>query len=42
MLDWGGSDAMKIRVQFDVRRIFFDFGGETAERVSVGVVWTLK
>jgi hypothetical protein len=42
ILDWGRSDAMAIRFQFDVRRIFFDFGGETAERIGVGVVWTLK
>ena len=42
ILDWGRRDAMKIRFQFDVRRIFFDFGGETAERIGVGAVWTLK
>jgi hypothetical protein len=42
LLDYAWSDDMKFRVQFDVRRIFFDFGGETAERISVGVVWTLK
>lgn len=42
LLDYATSDSMAIRVQFDVRRIFFDFGGETAERVAVGLVWTLK
>ena len=42
LVDYAWSDDMKFRVQFDVRRIFFDFGGETAERVSVGVVWTFK
>ena len=42
VVDWARSDGLKIRFQFDVRRIFFDFGGETAERVSAGVVWTLK
>jgi hypothetical protein len=42
LVDWARNDSMKIRFQFDVRRIFFDFGGETAERVGVGVVWTLK
>src|SRR5438132_1713994 len=42
VVDYGRSPSMKIRFQFDVRRIFFDFGGETAERVSVGVVWALK
>jgi len=39
LVDYAWSDDMKFRVQFDVRRIFFDFGGETAERISVGVVW---
>jgi hypothetical protein len=42
LVDYAWSDDMKIRVQFDVRRIFFDFGGETAERIGVGVVWTIK
>jgi hypothetical protein len=42
LVDYVTSDTMAIRVQFDVRRIFFDFGGETAERIGVGVVWTLK
>jgi hypothetical protein len=42
LVDYATSDTMAIRVQFDVRRIFFDFGGETAERIGVGVVWTLK
>jgi hypothetical protein len=42
LVDYATSDSMAIRVQFDVRRIFFDFGGETAERIGVGVVWTLK
>jgi hypothetical protein len=42
IVDYARSDSMKIRFQFDVRRIFFDFGGETAERVGVGAVWTLK
>ena len=42
IVDYARRDSMKIRFQFDVRRIFFDFGGETAERVGVGVVWTLK
>jgi hypothetical protein len=42
LLDYATSDTMAIRAQFDVRRIFFDFGGETAERISVGVVWTLR
>jgi hypothetical protein len=42
LVDYSTSDALRIRVQFDVRRIFFDFGGETAERVGVGVVWTMK
>jgi hypothetical protein len=41
-VDYATSGTMAIRAQFDVRRIFFDFGGETAERISVGVVWTLK
>ena len=31
--------AFAIRVQFDFRRILFDFGGENAERLSVGLVW---
>lgn len=42
LVDYATSESMAIRVQFDVRRIFFDFGGETAERIGVGVVWTLK
>jgi hypothetical protein len=42
VLDYERSRALSVRAQFDVRRIFFDFGGETAERVSVGVVWTLQ
>lgn len=42
VLDYAASDSMRVRVQFDVRRIFFDFGGETAERVGVGLVWTMK
>jgi hypothetical protein len=42
LVDYATSDTMAIRAQVDVRRIFFDFGGETAERISVGVVWTLK
>jgi hypothetical protein len=42
LVDYATSDSMAIRFQFDVRRIFFDFGGETAERIGVGVVWTLK
>jgi len=42
MLDYARSDALAIRFQFDVRRIFFDFGGETAERIGVGVVWHLQ
>ena len=42
VLDYARGSSMKLRFQFDVRRIFFDFGGETAERVGVGVVWTLK
>lgn len=42
LVDYLTGDALRIRVQFDVRRIFFDFGGETAERVGVGLVWTVK
>jgi hypothetical protein len=42
VLDYVRSGAMTFRFQFDVRRIFFDFGGETAERIGVGVVWTIK
>lgn len=39
LVDIPRSDAFSIRVQFDVRRIFFEFGGEWAERVSAGAVW---
>jgi hypothetical protein len=42
VVDYVRSGAVTFRAQFDVRRIFFDFGGETAERVGVGVVWKLK
>ena len=42
VLDYARGSSMKIRFQFDVRRIFFDFGGETAERIGAGVVWTIK
>jgi hypothetical protein len=42
LVDYVRSSSLTLRLQFDVRRIFFDFGGETAERVGVGVVWTLK
>jgi hypothetical protein len=42
LVDYARSSSLTLRFQFDVRRIFFDFGGETAERVGVGVVWTLK
>ena len=42
LVDYARSSALTLRVQFDVRRIFFDFGGETAERIGVGVVWTVK
>lgn len=42
LLDYAPGGSMTLRFQFDVRRIFFDFGGETAERVGVGVVWTMK
>ena len=42
LVDYARSSSLTLRLQFDVRRIFFDFGGETAERVGVGVVWTLK
>jgi hypothetical protein len=42
LVDFGGGSSWKFRAQFDVRRIFFEFGGETAERIGVGVVWTLK
>ena len=42
VLDYARSGTLAIRFQFDVRRIFFDFGGETAERIGVGVVWHLQ
>lgn len=42
VLDYVRNGSMTFRFQFDVRRIFFNFGGETAERVGVGAVWTLK
>jgi|KBSSwiStaDraftv2_1062776.scaffolds.fasta_scaffold307550_2 hypothetical protein len=42
LVDYARSSALTLRFQFDVRRIFFDFGGETAERIGVGVVWTIK
>jgi hypothetical protein len=42
LLDFAKSASLKIRGQFDVRRIFFDFGAEWAERLSVGLVWELK
>ena len=42
VVDYSTSDSMRIRAQFDVRRIFFDFGGETAERIGVGLVWSLR
>lgn len=42
VVDYAASRVMKLRVQFDVRRIFFDFGGETAERLGVGAVWTFR
>ena len=42
ILDYARGAGMKVRFQFDVRRIHFDFGGETAERVGVGVVWNLR
>jgi hypothetical protein len=40
LVDIPSSDRFRIRVQFDVRRIFFDFGGENAQRLSVGGVWS--
>jgi hypothetical protein len=42
LVDYARSSALTLRFQFDVRRIFFDVGGETAERIGVGVVWTIK
>jgi hypothetical protein len=41
LIDYAQSGSLKIRGQFDVRRIFFDFGGENAVRLSIGVVWNL-
>ena len=42
VIDYAKSRDLKIRVQFDIRRIFFNFNGETAERLSIGAVWELK
>jgi hypothetical protein len=42
LVDYASSPALTIRGQFDVRRIFFDFGAEWAQRLSVGVVWEIK
>jgi hypothetical protein len=41
LIDYAQSASVKIRGQFDVRRIFFDFGGKNAVRVSIGLVWDL-
>lgn len=40
LVDIPRSDTFKIRAQFDIRRIFFDFGGENAQRLSFGGVWS--
>ena len=41
LIDYAKSESLKIRGQLDVRRIFFDFGGENAVRLSIGLVWDL-
>ena len=41
LIDYARSESLKIRGQFDVRRIFFDFGSRNAVRVSIGLVWDL-
>ena len=41
LIDYVRSGSLKIRGQLDVRRIFFDFGGKNAVRLSIGLVLDL-
>ena len=41
LIDYAKSESLTIRGQVDVRRIFFEFGGENAVRLSIGLVWDL-